>query len=98
MEVTAFSTLGSLLESGMLIAFGFAWPANIAHTLRRKSAVGKSASFLIIIIIGYIFGIGSKIARQEINYVFILYLINLAMVSCDLFLYFYYKYKEEKRM
>jgi hypothetical protein len=90
------ASLGNIFESLMLVAFGFAWPANILHTLRRKSAIGKSLSFLIIVIIGYIFGASAKLVQGNINYVLLFYIINLSMVSFDLSLYFYYSGKEKK--
>ncbi|MDR2353386.1 MAG: hypothetical protein LBF22_09565 [Deltaproteobacteria bacterium] len=89
--------ISNILESGMLVAFGIAWPANILNTLHHKSTVGKSLSFLIIVIIGYIFGVSAKLVIGHINYVVIFYLLNLAMVSFDLILYFYYAAKERAR-
>jgi hypothetical protein len=79
------------MESGMLIAFGLAWPANIRNSLKIKSSRGRSLQFLIIIIIGYLFGLGAKLAADKLNYVFFFYLINLIMVTTDLGLYFYYR-------
>jgi hypothetical protein len=85
----AFMTeLANILESAMLVSFGAAWPANIRNSLKVKSSKGRSVHFLYIIIIGYIFGIGAKIALSVYNYVTFFYLLNLLMVSFDLFLYF----------
>ncbi|MDR2349095.1 MAG: hypothetical protein LBF41_00520 [Deltaproteobacteria bacterium] len=89
--------IGSLFESLMLVAFGFAWPANIIHSVRRKSSVGKNLPFLVIVITGYVFGILAKFASREMNYVLFFYFANLAMVSVDLFLYFHYGREEKRR-
>lgn len=82
----------------MLIAFGFAWPANIAHTLRHKSTLGKSISFLIIVLVGYLFGISAKILGKSINYVLFFYILNTLMVLFDIFLYYYYRRREREKL
>jgi uncharacterized membrane protein len=87
-----------LFESLMLVAFGFAWPANIVNTLKRKSAVGKSLAFLLIVIVGYLFGIAAKFFGNNINYVLFFYLLNLAMVAFDLFLYFLYRRRDRLQL
>jgi hypothetical protein len=87
-------SLAKLFESLMLVAFGCAWPTNILNTLKRKSTIGKSLVFLLIIITGYIFGISAKIVSGTINYVFAFYVLNFVLVSLDLVLYFFYRHKE----
>ncbi|MDR2339268.1 MAG: hypothetical protein LBF40_03925 [Deltaproteobacteria bacterium] len=89
-------SLANVLESLMLVAFGCAWPANIAHSLKRKSSVGKSLVFLVIVILGYLFGISAKIAGEGVNYVCLFYIANLLMVAFDLFLFFLYRGRESK--
>jgi hypothetical protein len=91
------SDISKFLESGMLVAFGFAWPANILHTLRNKSTRGKSITFLMIVTIGYMFGIGAKILGNEVSYVLFFYVLNILLVGCDICLYFYYWNKERGR-
>ncbi|MDR2199690.1 MAG: hypothetical protein LBR53_09610 [Deltaproteobacteria bacterium] len=88
------SSAAKICESLMLVAFGFAWPANILNTYRRKSARGKSLSFLLIIETGYLFGVLAKIASGAINYVFFFYILNMTLVSADVFLYFWYRREE----
>jgi hypothetical protein len=75
----------------MLVAFGLAWPANIANSLRIKSSRTRSPVFLVIVISGYFLGMGAKLAGPGINYVFYFYLANTLMVSFDLFLYCRYR-------
>ncbi|MDR2613202.1 MAG: hypothetical protein LBG06_10420 [Deltaproteobacteria bacterium] len=89
--------IAKFLESGMLVAFGFAWPTSIANTLRYKSVRGKSLSFLIIVFLGYLFGIAAKILGENINYVLFFYILNASMVLMDLCLYYYYWEKERDK-
>jgi hypothetical protein len=77
----------SLFEAGMLLCFGAAWPASIIKSLRSKSTKGKSITFLFILILGYIFGILNKIF-YNMDFIMVLYVINLVMVSTDAVLYF----------
>jgi hypothetical protein len=85
------SELANVLECGMLISFGLAWPANIRNSLKIKSSKTRSVQFLLIIIVGYLFGLGAKFAAGALNYVALFYLINLLMVSFDVYLYFHYR-------
>ncbi len=77
----------SIFEIGMLVCFGAAWPASIAKSYRSRSTEGKSIVFLIILFIGYIFGILHKlIYRYDI--VIFLYMLNSLMVFTDIVLFF----------
>ena len=71
----------------MVICFGLSWPASVLKSYRSGTAKGKSLTFEIFIWIGYVAGIVGKIVSRNITYVFIFYLINIAMVSVDLALY-----------
>ncbi|MDR2368949.1 MAG: hypothetical protein LBF58_12745 [Deltaproteobacteria bacterium] len=75
----------------MLVTFGFAWPANILNSLRVKSSRGRTPVFLFIVNLGYVFGVLAKVVNHNVNYVVIFYLINMAMVSFDTYLYFRYR-------
>lgn len=77
-----------LLEVGMLLAFGAAWPTSIAKSYRSRTAKGKSVFFLIIIALGYACGLGSKFSNDAVNYVAAFYCINLIAVCVDIALYF----------
>lgn len=78
----------TVFESIMLVCFGISWPISVYKSATSKSTKGKSVLFTFAIIIGYIAGITGKIVGGNINYVLVLYLINLAFVSVDLCLYF----------
>jgi hypothetical protein len=92
----------NLFETLMLVAFGLAWPTNIVHSLRRKSTAGKNPVFLVIIIVGYLFGITANVVRARHSghvdrLLFFFYLVNTSMVSFDLFLYCVYRRRERAR-
>lgn len=80
--------MGSILETIMLVCFGFSWPLNVMKAYKAKTAQGTSLWFIILIIAGYIAGIGAKIITHQVNYVLIAYLLNLAIVSLNLAVYF----------
>ena len=80
--------MGSILETAMLICFGFSWPLNLMKAYRAGTAKGTSLPFIILIITGYVCGISAKLISGNINYVLIAYLLNLAIVSLNLAVYF----------
>ncbi len=80
--------MGSIFESIMLICFGLSWPLNVIKAYKAKTAKGTSLPFILLIITGYIAGITAKIVTDQINYVLIVYLINLAIVSLNVIVYF----------
>lgn len=79
----------------MLLCFGFAWPLNIIKSLCSHSAKGKSGLFLLVVIIGYIAGILNKVLYR-MDYVLIIYCINLMMVCIDTGLFLHYRRLEHK--
>ena len=80
--------MGSIFETIMLICFGLSWPLNLIKAYRAKTARGTSLPFILLIIIGYIAGISAKLITEQINYVLIAYLLNLAIVSLNVVVYF----------
>ncbi len=80
----------SVFEAVMLICFGASWPVSIWRTYKVKNPVGKSIGFLLLIIIGYVAGIANKVFGT-MDWVLWLYILNLVMVSADLFLVIYYR-------
>ena len=77
-----------ICELIMLICFGISWPISVYKSIKSRSTKGKSAVFIIAIIVGYIFGIIGKLNSGQVTYVFVFYCINLLVVSVDLILYF----------
>ena len=80
--------MGSIFESIMLICFGLSWPLNVIKAYRARTAKGTSLPFILLIITGYIAGITAKLITGQINYVLIVYLLNLAIVSVNVLVYF----------
>jgi len=80
----------SVFEMLMILCFGIAWPFSIYRSYKSKTIKGKSFFFLLIILLGYISGTVHKIV-YNFDYVIILYISNLIMVSIDLILYLIYK-------
>lgn len=85
----------TVFESIMLICFGLSWPISVYKSLTSHSTKGKSILFTIAIIIGYLAGICGKVLSGQYNYVFVLYLINLAFVCVDFALYFINRKREK---
>ena len=81
-------TLHEILETGMLFCFGFAWPFNIYKSYKARANTGKSLLFLVVIWLGYLFGILYKAISPNHDFVLWLYMINLIMVSIDITLFY----------
>ena len=77
-----------LLEALMLVCFGLSWPISVAKNIRAKSARNMSLRFTLLIIAGYVAGIAAKIVQGEFHYVFAVYIVNLAIVSVNVVVYF----------
>ena len=90
--------MGSILETVMLVCFGFSWPLNVIKAYRAKTAKGTSLPFILLIITGYIAGISAKLISGQINYVLIAYILNLAIVSLHVIVYFRNVSLDKKRL
>lgn len=80
--------MAEFLEACMVVLFGLSWPLNIMKSLKARTAKGKSLPFLLLVWVGYIAGIASKLISGHITYVFFFYVLNLLMVGTDIILYF----------
>ncbi len=80
--------LAQIFEALMVVSFGISWPASILKSWKARTAKGKSLFFLCMILFGYAAGITCKLLQGSLTYVFIFYVLNFCMVSCDLVLYF----------
>ena len=86
----------SVFEIGMLACFGFSWPVSIYKSVKSKSTKGKSVVFLLIIMLGYVFGITHKITYSR-DIVLVLYILNSIMVAADIVIFFKNKKREEQQ-
>lgn len=80
--------LAELLEATMLICFGLSWPMNAWKSYRARTAKGTSWQFLTLICLGYLCGIAAKIALGAMNWVFWIYVLNLAFLGINWVIYF----------
>lgn len=80
--------MGSILETVMLLCFGFSWPLNVIKAHKSRTAKGTSLPFILLIITGYVAGICAKVLTGQISYVLIAYILNLAIVLLNLLVYF----------
>lgn len=88
----------SILETIMLICFGFSWPLNVIKAYKARTAKGTSLPFILLIITGYVSGISAKIITGQINYVLAAYILNLAIVSLNVIVYFRNASLDKKRL
>ena len=79
-----------VFESLMLLSFGCAWPASIYKSYKARRNEGKSIFFLFIILFGYLNGVVFQylISNHNINYVFVIFFVNICLVATDIVLYF----------
>ena len=90
--------MGSILETVMLVCFGFSWPLNVIKAYKAKTAKGTSLPFILLIITGYIAGISAKLISGQINYELIAYILNLTIVSLNVIVYFRNVSLDKKRL
>lgn len=81
-----------LCEIGMLVAFGFSWPFNIAKSWRSRTAKGKSVLFEFVVIFGYLVGLLGKFITMHrtgvLPWATWFYIADIAMVLIDVILYY----------
>lgn len=80
--------MSSFFETIMLICFGLSWPINVIKAYRARTAAATSLPFILLIFTGYIAGISAKILSQQTGYVLVVYLLNLAIVTLNIIVYF----------
>ncbi len=81
--------LPELLEAAMLICFGLSWPISLMKNIRARTARNMSLQFILLICLGYVAGITAKLLRGgSLTFVLAVYLLNLAIVSANLVVYF----------
>ncbi|MEE0686669.1 MAG: hypothetical protein UEA60_08465 [Lachnospiraceae bacterium] len=78
----------NFLEAFMLICFGLSWPLSLYKNIKAKTAKSMSLQFTLLIITGYIAGITAKIVNNNFNYVLVIYILNLIIVSANIVVYF----------
>ena len=80
--------MSEIMEILMVVSFGASWPMNVMKSYKARTTKGKSLGFLVLIFIGYICGIISKLTADSYHwYVLFFYVLNMCMVGIDLLLY-----------
>ena len=87
--------MASVFETAMLVCFGLSWPINLVKSIKAGTAKATSLKFLLLILVGYLCGIAAKFISHQINYVLIVYFVNLIVVFANLGVYFINKKKDE---
>ena len=80
--------LANILETLMLLGFASAWPFNIVRAYRARTALGTSLGFMVVIEFAYICGMLSKIAADNVTYVFAFYVLDFSLVAIAMAIYF----------
>ena len=80
--------LAEFFEIVMIVCFGLSWPISVYKSWKSRTAKGKSLLFEIFIVIGYFCGIIGRVVSDRISFVLIFYVINIAMITIDICLYF----------
>ena len=79
--------MSDFLEAAMLICFGCSWPLSVIKNYKARSAKNMSLPFTLLIISGYIAGIIAKIMQGKFNYVLAVYILNLVIISLNIFVF-----------
>ncbi len=80
--------MSEVFEILMIVSFGISWPMNVMKSYKARTTRGKSLPFLILILVGYVCGIASKLLADTFKwYVMFFYVLNFVMVFVDLLLY-----------
>ncbi|MBQ7827207.1 MAG: hypothetical protein IJ386_02955 [Clostridia bacterium] len=87
--------MSELLEAAMLLCFGMSWPISLVKNVRAGTAKSMSLQFILLIITGYVAGIAAKLISGRVNYVLVVYLFNLAVVTVNLGVYFVNRHKDK---
>lgn len=90
--------MNDFFEALMLVCFGLSWPISLIKNIKAHTAKNMSFRFTLLIILGYLAGISAKLMSKTINYVFVIYIINLVVVCMNLVVYFVNKSYDKELM
>ena len=76
-----------IFEFMMLLCFGASWPFSITKSLKSRSTKGKSLGFMLLVELGYVFGIIHKLL-YSLDWVVWGYVALFCVVGFDICLYF----------
>ena len=90
--------MNDFFEALMLVCFGLSWQISLIKNIKAHTAKNMSFRFTLLIILGYLAGISAKLMSRTINYVFVIYIINLVVVCMNLVVYFVNKSYDKELM
>lgn len=90
--------MAAVLEAIMLVCFGLSWPINAVKAYKARTAAGTSWLFLGLITLGYFAGIAAKFVGGTVNWVLIVYFINVAALVANWLIFFRNKRLDHARM
>lgn len=85
----------SIFEAGMIFCFGASWPFALYKTFKTKLAGGKSRTFYVLVLLGYICGILHKIFFH-MDIVFWMYVACFVLIAADFTLVLIYRRRNGK--
>ncbi len=85
--------MADIFELLMIVCFGVSWPLNIHKAWKARTAKGSSVQFYFLILIGYLFGIASKVIKLHRGiftpgYVWFFYILNSVIVAAGILVWF----------
>ena len=85
--------MADFFELLMIVCFGVSWPLNIIKAWRARTAKGSSVQFYFLILVGYLFGIASKVIKlcagvSTPGYVWFFYILNSVIVTTGILVWF----------
>ena len=85
--------MADIFELLMIVCFGVSWPLNIIKAWRARTAKGSSVQFYFLILVGYLFGIASKVIKLRAGvstpgYVWFFYILNSLIVTTGILVWF----------
>ena len=89
--------MAAVLEAVMLVCFGLSWPINAMKAWKARTAAGTSWEFLGLITFGYVAGIAAKFVGGMVNWVLVVYFVNLAALAANWIIYTRNRSLDEKR-
>lgn len=80
--------MAEILEALMMVCFGLSWPINAIKAYRAGTAAGTSWVFIGLITFGYAVGIAAKFVAGSINWVLIVYFLNVIALAFNWAIFF----------
>ncbi len=85
--------MADVFELFMIVCFGVSWPLNIYKAWKARTTKGSSIQFYFLILVGYLFGIASKVVKlrhgvSTPGYVWFFYILNSLIVSIGIGIWF----------